>query len=352
MELTSQTSLERTFTTVGHLEPDRVPVFLGLTMHGAREYGVSIEDYFATPLRVAEAQLRMRERIGHDNLMGFLHAAGEMEAWGSSVLYFEDGPPNAGSPVIMDPNEILDLEPPPLSHSPSMQNTLEVLSILKGEVADQVPIVGVVIAPFSLPVMQMGFGPYLDLLFESPALFRRLMRTNEEFTVAWANAQIEAGASVIVYFDPVSSPTVIPSEVYLQTGYQVALHTLPRIEGPTVTHFASGRTLTIVEDVARTGTAAIGISSDDDLEALKLRCAGKLCILGNLNGIAMRDWTPDQTEKEVKAVIERAGRGGGLILSDTHGEIPIQVGEEVLQALVSAAREWGRYPLDWIPGHA
>ena len=44
---------------------------------------------------------------------------------------------------------------------------------------------GVVISPFSLPVMQMGFEPYLLLLHERPELFKRLMEVNLEFSAAW-----------------------------------------------------------------------------------------------------------------------------------------------------------------------
>lgn len=34
------TSLQRVLTTLGHKEPDRVPLFLLLTMHGAKELGL------------------------------------------------------------------------------------------------------------------------------------------------------------------------------------------------------------------------------------------------------------------------------------------------------------------------
>jgi uroporphyrinogen decarboxylase len=70
--------------------------------------------------------------------------------------------------------------------------------------------------------------------------------------------------------------------------------------------------------------------------------------LGNLNGIAMRNWTAAQTELEVKRAIAQAGRGGGFLLGDNHGEIPWQVPEEVLLALGDAVERWGRYPLDWV----
>ena len=41
------TSLQRVLTTLGHQEPDRVPLFLLPTMHGARELGLSIKEYFS-----------------------------------------------------------------------------------------------------------------------------------------------------------------------------------------------------------------------------------------------------------------------------------------------------------------
>ncbi len=37
------TSLERVVCTLGHQQPDRVPFFLLLTMHGAKELGLSIK---------------------------------------------------------------------------------------------------------------------------------------------------------------------------------------------------------------------------------------------------------------------------------------------------------------------
>ena len=146
-------------------------------------------------------------------------------------------------------------------------------------------------SPFSLPVMQMGFDKYLELMSEAPARFDRLMAVNEEFCVAWANAQLAAGASAIVYFDPVSSPTIIPRATYLRTGYGIARRTIARIKGPTVTHFASGRCLPIIDDVATTGTVIVSASVLEDLAVLKTACRGRLTVIGNLDGIRMRRWT-------------------------------------------------------------
>ncbi len=346
----AMTSMQRVLTALGQKEPDRVPFFLLVTMHGARELGVSIAEYFARPELVAEGQIRMRARYRHDCLYALYYAPIEIEAWGGEVVTVEDGPANSGQPFIQQPEDILRLAPPRVHESPCLLKVLKTIEILKARVGDEAPIIGVVMSPFSVPVMQMGFDHYLDLMHERRSLFERLMQVNEEFCVAWANAQLAAGATAICYFDPVSSTTIVPREMYLTTGYEVARRTVARIKGPTATHFASGRCLPIADDVAQTGTAIIGVSAEENLAALKAACRGRLSLLGNLNGITMRHWTPGQVEGAVKDAIAGAGKGGGYILADNHGEIPWQVSEDVLSGISETVQEWGRYPLSWAEG--
>lgn len=350
MTPTTMTSMQRVLTTLGHQEPDRVPLFLLTTLHGAKELGMSIEHYFSSAEHVVQGQMRLLEKYRGDCVYPFFHASIETEAWGGTTLFVPDGPPMCGAPVITRPSDIESLSSPRVENSPPLQKVIAAIRLLKKQVTDTVPIIGVAISPFSLPVMQMGFHSYIELMYEQPTLFDQLMQLNEEFTVAWANAQLEAGATAICYFDPLSSTTSVPRERYLRTGQQVAKRTLARIKGPTATHLASGRGLSILPDIADTGTAVVGVSGLEDLAELKKAAAGRVSLLGNLNGVEMRRWTPQQAEKEVKRAIAKAGRGGGFLLGDNHGEIPWQVPEEVLLAIRDAVERWGRYPLTWIDG--
>jgi uroporphyrinogen decarboxylase len=340
------TSMQRVLTTLGHQEPDRVPLFLLVTMHGAKELGVSIKDYFSKAENVVEGQQRLLVKYRHDCIYNFFYAAIEVEAWGGEVIYCDDGPPNSGMPFIRHFQDIKKLEPPEVEKTPCLQRVLKSAQMLKDKMGDDVPIIGVVMSPFSLPVMQMGFDKYIELMYERPDLFDHLMKINEEFCARWANAQLKAGSTAICYFDPVSSTTISTKEMYRKTGFEVAKRTMARIKGPTATHMASGRCLPIIGDIAQTGTAIIGVSAEENLEALKAACQNKLSILGNLNGIEMRRWSPKQAEAQVKKAISQAAVGGGFILSDNHGEIPWQVPDEVLMAISNAVRKWGQYPLN------
>jgi len=351
MKKETMTSMQRVLTTLGHHEPDRVPLFLLVTMHGAKELGLSIHDYFSKAENVAEGQIRLRAKYGHDCLYGFFYAPVEIEAWGGEVIYAPDGPPNSGQPFIRNAGMISGLQPPDVKKTPCLAKVLKAIELMKARVGDDCPIVGVVMSPFSVPVMQMGFGPYLDLMMERPELFEKLMQVNENFCVNWANAQLEAGATAICYFDPVSSPTIVSRDQFLRTGFEVAKRVLGRINGPPATHLASGRVLPIINDIIQTGAAVVGVSCAENLAEIKSACRGKISILGNLNGIEMRRWSAEEAETQVRQAISQAGPGGGFILSDNHGEIPWPVPDETLTAIGEAVRRFGNYPLSGAQTH-
>ncbi|MFH1194669.1 MAG: uroporphyrinogen decarboxylase family protein [bacterium] len=340
------TPMERMVASLSHKEGDRVPFFLTLTMHGARELDMSIEEYFSKPEYVAEGQLKLQKKYNNDALYGFYYAAIEVEPWNGKVIYSNDGPPNAGEPVIKSASDIKKLTVPVIEESARLSDVLITIRLLKENVSLNIPIFCVVMSPFSLPVMQMGFDKYLDLIYNEPELFKTLMQVNEKYCVDWANAQLDAGATAVVYFDPVSSLTIIPKELYLKTGFEIAKRVIPQIKGPVACHFASGRCFNILNEILSLGFAAIAPGIDDNLREVKNRCRGKATILGGINAIKMRNWTTKQTESEVKKLIKELGSGGGIILTDFHGEIPLQVPDNVLLAFSDAMHQFGNYPIE------
>jgi uroporphyrinogen decarboxylase len=339
------TSMERVLTALSFKEPDRVPLLHLLTVYGAKESHVSIKEYFSKPELVAHTQLSMQQKYGHDCLYPFYYASLELEAWGSESIFFNNAPPNSGRPIIDEFDDILSLKAPDVLESSGMGMVLETTKVLKEHAGEDIPIIGVVMSPFSLPVMQMGFSNYLDLIYGEPDIFLELMQINEKFSVEWANLQVEAGATAICYFDPVSSSTIIPPELYRKTGFKVAKKSISQIKAPVATHMASGRCLPIIDDIAETGSAVICTSVLEDLGEVKSACAGRMSVLGNLNGIEMIRWTQQDSEAKVKDAIEKAAKGGGYIMSDNHGEIPYQVPEDIIMNISNSVRKWGTYPL-------
>ena len=345
MGTTRMNSLERVFAALSFKESDRVPLFLLFTFYGAKELGVPIKEYFLRPDLVLEAQKRLRKKFNNDCLFAFLYAGIETEAWGGEVIFAEEGPPNSGAPLITSTEMIFSMDPPRIDESPSLLRTLEVTRLLKGEAKDEAPVIGVVLSPFSVPVMQMGFAAYLDILHDpgKKSAFERLMAINEDFCIRWANAQFEAGATAICYFDPLASSDMLPSDLYQRTGFEAAKRVISKLNGPTATALASARTGNSFDLISQTGTGAIAFSHLDDLQETKKRSLGRIALIGNLNAIEMRRWTSAQARQEVKRVLDICAPGGGFILADNHGEVPWNVSEEILHAISDETRSW-EYP--------
>jgi len=59
----------------------------------------------------------------------------------------------------------------------------------------------------------------------------------------------------------------------------------------------------------------------------------------------MVNWDKEEVEKNIKDLIYTTGKGGGLLISDNHGEIPWQVPEDVLLEISEAVQKYGQYPL-------
>jgi uroporphyrinogen decarboxylase len=87
------------------------------------------------------------------------------------------------------------------------------------------------------------------------------------------------------------------------------------------------------------------VSADEDLAVPKDACRGKISLIGNLNGIAMRTWTTDDTVRNVRSALQAGAAGGGFILSDHHGEIPFQVQDDILMSISDTVHTYGRYPI-------
>jgi len=338
-------SFERTMTAINHKEPDRVPLFLLLSLYGAKELQMPVKQYFSKSENIVKAQLLMQKKYQSDCIYTFSYAPIEIQAFGGEVVFMEEGPPNSGEPFIKSPEQIKTIEMPKITESSCLNMVLDATEAIKSQVGNETPIIGVVMSPFSLPVMQMGFEKYLELMYFQKEEFERLIQINEEFCVQWANAQLQAGATAICYFDPLASPNIIERETYLATGNQIAKRTISKIKGPTATHLASGIALPVLDDIVSTGTAVLGFSHNDNLEDIKRASKNKITLLGNLNGVEMVNWDAKIINMKVRNIIDQAGEGGGLILSDCHGEIPWQVPEDVLLEISQAVKEHGCYPL-------
>lgn len=345
------TPVERISRSLAGQPLDRIPFMLPATFYPAKLMGMSIQEYFSKAEHIVEGQLRFRKLSGHDGFLSVTYTAAEFAAWGGETLFFEDGPPNCGAPIAKSVTEIEQLQAPRVLDSPELVKELKVISLLKEASKGEIPIFAMVISPFSLPIIQLGFELYLELFIEQPKVLEHLYKINQGFCIEWANSQLAAGASGICYVDPMASSDLIPLKSYVERGLPLAQQTIKEIKGAVAYGLAGSRVMPVLPYLLESGASSIGISALDDLAKARKQVASSVALSGNLNGLLLCRWT----EKEVTAAVKNAivaGSGGAFLLTEHHGELPWFVPVENIAAIGQAVRNWGTFPLDWVKNNA
>jgi uroporphyrinogen decarboxylase len=340
------TGMDRLVAAINGSTSDRIPVFCNLLDQGARELGLSLEEYYARGELVAEAQLRMREKYGHDNVWSLFYVGKEAELMGcQKILFAKDGPPNVEHFVIQSPDDIPRLKiPPDLSTHPAFEEQLKCLRMLRREAGGKYPICAYITATMALPVLLMGMEKWLGLLLTGPAALRdELLAKCHEFFVKEMAAFRAAGADVLVYSNPFGSTDTIPMKFFME-------HSLPWIEkdiravgtAGVVYYCGMSRFNPVIATVRqRTGLGVYYLSPFDDIAEGKKIIAGRGLTCGVINDIRLIDWSREEIRHEVKRMIA-AGLPGGKFLFGT-GVMPLQIPEANIRTMLEAAYEFGRF---------
>jgi uroporphyrinogen decarboxylase len=325
---------------------DRIPVFCNLLDQGAKELGMTIEEYFSKGEYVAEAQVRMQKKYGFDNVWSLFYVGKEAELLGcKKMLYVKDGPPNVEDFVIKNLNDIHQLEVPKnVAQHPAFAEELNCLRLLKNEVGSKVPICAYISSAMTLPALLMGMEKWMELLFFGPETERQqLLTTCHEFFVKEVKAYREGGANVIVYSNPFGSTDTVPMKYFLE-------HSLPWIEKDIkavgteglVYYCGTSRFNKVIDTVfKRTGLGTYYLSPLDDIGEGKRIIAGRALTCGVINDIKLIDWTNEEIRQEVQRLI-RSGMPGGKFLFGT-GVMPLGISEEKIRVMLEAAYEFGSY---------
>lgn len=340
------TGMDRVRAAATGAPSDRIPVFCNLLDQGARTLGVAPRRFYNDGALVAEAQLRLRETYGYDNVWAFFYIGKEIRLFGAQEVQFcEDGPPVLEGALVKEPRDIDALEvPDDLENHPEFREQLTCLRILRAEVGGRYPICVLVMAAATLASMLMGMDAWMDLLMFGPADLRdRLLGKCSTFSRRLAAAYRAAGADLLAYSSPFTSTDMVP----LKTLQEVTLPWLERDvdadDGDGLVYFcALSRVVGSLGTVlGRRRFAGVYLGPEDDIAAAKLVIAGRALTVGTIDDIKMCRWSEDEVRSEVGRLV-LAGKPGGKFVLNT-AIMPLAVPERNIHAYVDAACACGRW---------
>lgn len=346
--MSTPSDLNRLMTTLGHQRPDSAPIALSLALQAGRTTGIALPEILTDAGAFADAQLAMHERWQHEVAISMMYAAAEAEAFGSAVRFYDDGPPNAGAPIVNAPHDLDALpEPDPTSSAP-LARTLEVIDRMQRGLDGRALTAAVAVGPLSGPVMWCGMEQWLRILLEEPEFAERIVARYRRFAHGWAQAQLAAGAQALIWFEPLASTSMLPLGLVERHAAE-PLADACGLGAPVNLHLASARALDTVPLAASCGVTLLSIGLDDDPVELRAATAGSLSLIGTLNGLAMHRWDDDDAVRATREGIDRYGATGGYVVCDAHGEIPWQTPPEVLDH-VTRARHDAQSEVTPLPG--
>jgi uroporphyrinogen decarboxylase len=342
-------ALERVSTVLQGKIPDRVPIFGNLLEQGAKELGMSIEEYYSKGEYVAEGQLRMRERYGYDNLSGFFFAGKSVEMLGcQKIIYSESGPPNVGHFVIQEDKDIEDLEiPADLTQAPGFADVADCIRILRSEAGGEFPIGGSVISTFSLPALLMGIDRWLTLFINGPrSLCRELLEKCSEFCIREIQALRDAGVDMVSYSNPVGSADFITRSQFKDLALEWIIRDIDAVGSEGITYFNGGGRINPMLDliIENTGIGAYYINPRDDVAEAKAIIGNRGVSSGVINDIRLHDWSPEEIDREVQRIMAAGAEGGRFFFGTL--VMPYLLPEENIEALFRSAFRHSEYPRD------
>jgi uroporphyrinogen decarboxylase len=264
------------------------------------------------------------------------------DAMGLGLAFAEGEGPWLERP-LRDEEAVRQLAVPDLQR---LRYVFDAVAQVRKALAGSVPLIGFSGSPFTLACYMVegrgnpGFPAIKAMLRERPALLHRILETNCRAVVAYLNAQIEAGAQVVMVFDTWGG--ILTEAEY----HEFSLAYLRRVvEGVSREH-GGARVPNILftkgggpwlEAIAATGCDAIGIDWTQELGQARARVGARVALQGNLDPeVLLRG--PQAVREGVAAVLASFGRGSGHVFNLGHG-VTQHTPPENVAALVEAVHQ-------------
>jgi uroporphyrinogen decarboxylase len=302
----------------------------------ARE-GIAFLDMCRDVPRAVEVSLQPLRILGTEAVILFSDIFVPVPAMGVEVD-FRPGP------VVAEPIRSLDQVrrlriPDPRESVPFV---FEILRQLRAELAaEAVPLIGFAGAPFTLAAYLVEghgskeFAVLKRMMYRAPEVLRALLRRLTELSIAYLDAQIEAGAEVVQLFDTWAG--LLGPEDYREWVLPVHREIAGKIRrdrAPLILYVRGAAH--VLESLRDAGADVVSLDWRVDLAEAARRIGAQVSLQGNLDPCALAA-PPERIAAWVREMAAAAAPARGHILNLGHGCLP-DTPVEGVRAFIEAAK--------------
>ncbi|MEA2094852.1 MAG: uroporphyrinogen decarboxylase [Pseudomonadota bacterium] len=243
-------------------------------------------------------------------------------------LYFEEGEGPRFRRPVRSATDVKALGSP--DPETELRYVMDAVRLIHRTLDNRIPLIGFSGSPWTLATYMVEgrstktFSRIKGLLYNEPLLLHRMLETIARSVTTYLNAQIAAGAQVVMIFDTWGG-VLTPSD-YAEFSLQYMqgiINELTRESGglqvPVILFTKGG--CQWLEAMADTGADALGIDWSTDLAMARKRVGERVALQGNLDPSVLYA-APDIIREKVAAVLAQFGAGSGHVFNLGHGINP------------------------------
>ncbi len=315
----SMNSLQRVRAVLAGLPVDRIPNFDIFMTGAAHHVGASLSTYYLDYRVLCAANLAVLEEFHLDIVQAISDPYREAADTGLAVEFPDDGLPVSRTPLITEPSQLQEVRFPVSAFGPRMTDRLEAIRALRQAVGDELPVMGWVEGALAEAADLRGMSQVMMDLVTNPAWLKDLLERCAEVEIAFARAQVRAGAHIVGLGDAVASQ--ISPAMYREFAlpYERRIFDAVRAEGGLARLHICGNTSHLLADMPASGADIVDVDWMVDL-GRAVDAAGGAVICGNIDPVSvLLRATPEEVRAAVRA---NAAAGRGRWISAAGCEVP------------------------------
>lgn len=339
----TQTSLERVLSYLKGEKPQRIACFPLILNHAARVLGVPIGKYNRDGKTMGKAHVAAFRRYGHDLVLIFSTTSTLAEAMGTKMAFFDEDAPQIAEPFIKERPELSKVRIPDFSKDGRLPVYMEATEIAVDQVGSEVCVSTVFAGPLTTAAALYPVDQLTRDLIKNKAWVHDLLEICTQAGLKFVD-EILRRKSLPIIVEPIGSASLISpihfKEFVAPCLKRISDHVHKTGGGlPAVLHIC-GKTTPNWKAMLE---AEFDIWSLDnvDLGQAKATAGHRVVLVGNVTPANLLKNTPEEIDGEAKEVCQKMGDMGGFILG-SGCEVPINTPPENIDALITAARKYGR----------
>lgn len=340
----TQTSLERVLCYLQGQTPQRVACFPLILNHAARVTGIPIGVYNRDGKAMGKSHVAAFRRYGNDLVTIFSTTSTLAEAMGTKMEFLDEDAPQIADPFIKERLDLGKVKVPDFAGDGRLPVYMEATEIAVEEIGSEVCVSTVFGGPLTTAAALYPVDQLTRDLIKNKEWVHELLEICTQAGVVFID-EILKRKSLPIIVEPIGSGSLISPKHFREfvVPYLKRLSDHIHKTGggmPAVLHICGKTTpnwMAMLE-------AEFDIWSLDnvDLGEAKKTAGHRVVLVGNVTPANLLKNTPEEVDAEAKIVCAKMGDRKGFILG-SGCEVPINTPPENVDALINAARKYGRF---------